>query len=236
MKTPTTAQKDFPRLVTALHSARAKISTKTCTIVIALCLITPLAQAYLTIGESADVTPQGTLKIGIEPQIRLSEGSGANMSVFLDGGIREDLSWRALLGAGETDLVLNGSLKWVPYPDFEKQPAIGFRGDISVGREAEETFTVVRIAPMVSKQVQSDYVLFTPYVALPVGMQGYRGKSETLAQLALGSDIHMNEYENAHFNIELGTNLNRAFSYLSFNFVYMLGTNDGFRVKTRSQE
>lgn len=199
-------------------------------------LISPSAGAFLSIGESADVTPEGTLKLGLEPQIRLSEGSGANMSVFIDGGIREDMSYRALLGAGETDLTLAGSFKWVPYPDFERQPAIGFRGDINVGREAEETFTVVRVAPIISKQMQTDFVLFTPYAALPVGMQGVKGKTDTIAQLAIGSDIRVDDTPNFLFNAELGTNINRAFSYLSFNVTYLMNENHGFKVRNRSRE
>lgn len=199
-------------------------------------LAVPSANAFLTIGESADVTPMGTLKIGVEPQIRLSEGSGANMSVFVDGALREDLSYRALLGAGETDLVLAGSMKWVPFPDFERQPAIGFRGDINVGRDVNQTFTTVRVAPIVSKQMQTDFVLFTPYAALPVGMQGYAGKTDTVAQLAIGSDIKPDEYPLMMFNVELGSNINRAFSYLSFNFVYLMGEDSSLKVHSRSKE
>lgn len=201
-----------------------------------LSLLAAPAHAYLAIGESADVTPAGTLKLGIEPQIRLSEGSGANVSVFIDGGLREDMSYRALLGAGETDLVIAGSFKWVPFPDFERQPAIGFRGDINFGREQEETFTAVRIAPIISKQMQTDYVLFTPYAALPVGMQGARSKTDTIAQLAIGSDIRIDDTPNFLFNVELGSNINRAFSYLSFNFTYLMNENHGFKVRRRSRE
>lgn len=191
--------------------------------------------AYLTVGESADVTPKDILKIGIEPQIRMSEGSGTNLSFFLDSGLRDDLSWRALIGTGETDLVVDGSIKWVPIPDLEDQPAIGVRGDLIFGREANESFTTVRVVPLVSKQMQTDYVLFTPYVALPLGLQGYQGRSTSIAQLALGSDIKLDEWKNAMFNVELGANLNNSFSYLSFNAVYLLGENKtgGFRLRTR---
>lgn len=201
-----------------------------------LSLFAVSANAFLTIGESTDVTPKGTLKLGIEPQIRLSEGSGANLSVFLDGGIQEDLSWRAQLGAGETDLSLGASVKWVPYPDFEKQPAVGFRGDFFIGREANETFTTFRVAPMVGKQLQTDLVLFAAYVALPLGIQGYQGKTETLAQLALGSDIHLDDWKNSMFNVELGANVNKAFSYLSFNYVYIMNDKSGLKVRTRSRD
>lgn len=194
------------------------------------------AQAFLAIGESADVTPAGTLKLGLEPQIRLSEGSGANMSVFIDGGINEEMSYRALLGAGETDLVLAGSFKWVPFPDFERQPAIGFRGDINVGREMEETFTVVRIAPIISKRMQTDYILFTPYAALPVGMMGVKGKNDSIAQLAIGTDIFSQDTPNLTYNAELGTNINRAFSYLSFNITYLMNENHGFKMKRRNRD
>lgn len=191
--------------------------------------------AYLTVGESADVTPKGVYKLGVEPQVRLSEGSGANLSVFVDSGIQEDLSWRVSLGTGETDLSANASIKWVPYPDFEKQPAIGIRGDFGLGREASETFTTVRVGPVISKQMPTDEVLFTPYLAVPMGMLAFQGKSETFAQLALGSDIHVNDWKAGMFNVELGANLNRAFSYISLNFVYLMNEGEGFKLR-RSKE
>lgn len=200
----------------------------------ALCL--PLtSHAYLTVGESADVTPQGILKIGIEPQIRMSEGSGANLTGFVDGAVSEDLSYRVQLGAGETDLVFGGSMKWVPFPDFEKQPAIGFRGDLIFGREQNENFTTVRLAPMMSKQLQTDYVLFTPYVALPVGLTSFKGKSDSIGQLALGTDIKIDEFNTSMFNVELGANLNRTFSYISFNYVYLLGSDGGLKLRRRTK-
>lgn len=191
------------------------------------------AFAHLTIGESNDITPAGILKLGVEPQIRMSEGSGANIGFFMDASIKEDLSWRAYLGLGETDMSAGASFKYVPFPDFEQQPAVGIRGDIVLGREANETFTVFRVAPMVSKQMQTEDALFIPYLAIAGGMMGYKGGSDTIGQLILGSDIRPDNLKNMQFNAELGTNLNKTFSYISFNVVYLLDNERGFLIKQR---
>lgn len=186
-----------------------------------MALFSSPAFAYLTIGESLDITPAGIMKIGVEPQIRLSEGSGANVNFFIDKAIQDDLSWRALIGAGETDLVGTASIKWVPIPDFEQQPAIGVRGDVTLARDADQSFTTFRIAPMISKQIPTEQATFSPYMAIPVGMRGYNGGSDSIAQLVLGSDMKLTEVPNMMFNAELGTNLNKAFSHLSINAVYL---------------
>lgn len=193
------------------------------------------AYAYLTLGESGDVTPMDTLKLGFEPQLRISEGGSADFAVFLDSAIKEDLSWRGILGTGQTDLFAGGSLKWVPIPDFEKQPALGLRTDLVFGRDLDETFWTLRLAPLISKRVDSDYILFTPYLSPTLGFAGTKGKSETFSQLILGSEIRPHDMDRFVFDIELGSNLSKSFSYISFSVAYLLdgagGKGQGFRIK-----
>lgn len=184
--------------------------------------ITSTAAAYLTLGESGDLTPDGILKLGFEPQLRISEGGAANFSVFLDKAFKEDMTWRASLGTGETDLFLGAGLKWIPIPDFEKQPALGVRTDFYFGREQRETFWTLRVAPLISKRVDSDYILFSPYLSPTLGITGIAGRSETFSQLILGTEIRPHDMEQIVFDVELGSNLSKSFSYLSFNVVYLL--------------
>lgn len=204
-------------------------------LVLILCS-TQQASAYLTLGESGDVTPMDTLKLGFEPQLRISDGGAADFGIFLDSAIKEDLSWRAMLGTGQTDLFAGGSLKWVPIPDFEKQPALGLRTDLVFGRDMDETFWTLRVAPLISKRVDSDYILFTPYLSPTLGFAGAKGKSETFSQLILGSEIRPHDMDRFVFDIELGSNLSKSFSYVSFNVSYLLegnsgGKGQGFKIK-----
>lgn len=193
------------------------------------------ALGYLTLGESGDVTPADTLKLGFEPQLRISEGGAADFAVFLDAALKEDLSWRAQIGTGQTDLFVGGSIKWIPIPDFEKQPALGLRTDLIFGRDVDETFWTLRLAPLISKRVDSDYILFSPYLSPTVGYAGTRGRSETFSQLILGTEIRPHDMDRFIFDVELGSNLSKSFSYISFNVSYLLegagGKGQGFKVK-----
>lgn len=187
--------------------------------------------AFMEFAESGDITPRGTLKVGAGPQIRLSDGTGVNVTGYLESGFREDLSWRVHLGAGETDFAVGGSVKWIPIPDYENQPAIGGRVDLEVGSKSNNTISVFRVAPLVSKGFQTDYVFFTPYAALPLGISGSRGTSDFFTQLALGSDIKVDDWKNIVLNAELGANITKAFSYVSLNFFYFFDAKDGIKVR-----
>jgi hypothetical protein len=173
------------------------------------------AEAFLTIGESGELTPVGTYKIGVEPQIRISNGSGANIGAMIDTGINDEWSWRVQLGTGETDFWTGASAKWVPIPDYENQPAIGLRVDANFGRDADETFTVFRGAPLVSKSFDTEVGKLTPYAALPIGVWSMKGESDNISQFVIGSEGKFEQAPDWMFSAELGFNMSKAFSYIS---------------------
>lgn len=202
-------------------------------VLILLALMSHQAHAYLEFAESGDVTPRGTWKVGAGPQIKMSDGSGVNISTYLESGLRDDMSWRAILGAGDTKFYGGASLKWIPIPDYDRQPAIGARADLQFGNVSDSTTTIFRVAPLISKGFQTDYVFFTPYAATPIGIATYSGKSDIFAQLAIGSDIKVDQWKNILFTAELGASLSKSFSYLSLNAFYFFDAKDGIKVRTR---
>lgn len=193
--------------------------------------VSSTSHAYLEFAETGDIVPRGTYKVGLGPQIRMSDGSGVNISAYAESGFRDDLGWRAHVGTGDTDFYFGASVKWVPIPDYENQPAIGLRGDMAFANDNRVTTSVFRIAPLISKGFQTDYVYFTPYAALPLGTASTDGGSVTFTQLALGSDIKVDEWRDILFNVELGSNISKAFSYLSLNFFYFFDSGDGLKVR-----
>lgn len=179
-------------------------------------LLVPLAApAFLTIGESGELTPKGTYKIGFEPQIRMTNGSGLNFDSFIDSSINDAWSWRVQVGAGETDFWTTASTKWIPIPDYDKQPALGLRLDATFGRESSETFHVFRFAPMISKKFDTEVGKLTPFASLPMGVFSIKGDSANISQLVLGSEGQFEEIPQWGFSAELGVNMSKAFTYIS---------------------
>jgi len=189
---------------------------------IALLLITMPAQAIMTVQESAEITPQGNYKIGIEPQVITSTGGGFNTTGFFDAPINEQASYRIHLGTGDTDVYAGGSVKWVPFPDFDSQPAVGGKLSMILGNQNDLSLFVVRAEPIVSKKMETIIGLFIPYAALPINFVKIDGHSETGIQLAGGTEFIYNELENVTFGVELGLDVKDSFSYISgFATIYL---------------
>ena len=80
-------------------------------IVFCLAALPAAAFAFLTVGESAEVVPTNVYRLGAGAQMRLSNGSGANVVGSFDMAANEEASYRLQMGFGETDFfVVNGSI------------------------------------------------------------------------------------------------------------------------------
>lgn len=181
------------------------------------CLVLNLnsAHAFMSTQESNEITPKGKFKLGFEPQVRTSNGTGTNFSGFFDTGINEQMSARAYVGSGDTDFALGGSLKWVPIPDYERQPAIGGKFSLINWREKSESFFTFRIEPIVSKKLSTEIGTFIPYASLPVMFNTGNDYNKTTAQVAFGSEFLHPEADNMTFGAELGFDAKDSFSYIS---------------------
>jgi len=178
-------------------------------------------QAFLTIGESGDMVEANHYRLGLEPQLRISNGSGGNLGIYVDGAINDEWNWRAEMGTGDTDFWFTGSAKWIPIPDFKKQPAIGLRLDASLGRDHNDSFSVFRVAPMVGKGFETEVGRFTPYIAVPVGIWATRGTSDNISHFVIGSEGKFEEAKGYLFSAEMGFNMSKAFSYISGTVSYL---------------
>lgn len=173
------------------------------------------AQAFLTVQESNEIAAVGKYKLGLEPQIKMSGGSGANFSGFFDTALSEEMSIRAQLGAGDTDLVAGGSLKWVPIPDYKSQPALGGKASIIYSRKSSDNFFTYRVEPLVSKKFVTNQGTFIPYGSLPIMLTTGNGETVTGLQLAAGSEYLTANADNMTFGAEVGLNARDSFSYIS---------------------
>jgi len=176
------------------------------------------AQAsFLSIGESGEILSGKDYQIGFSPQIATSGYSGVNAGAFLDAVWTEDMSSRFMLGVGEVDFYSSGSLKYIPFPDYERQPAMGLRGSFWYGREGSENITVFQIAPMVSKKYKSaDYGTLVPYAAWGLNIGSEDGDSENGHQFFIGTEWKSPQVENVNFSAELALNLQNSVSGINF--------------------
>lgn len=181
---------------------------------------------FLGLHETAELIPAGQNRIGLIPQLYVANGGGLETAFFLDIFTGQDLNSRFEVGSGVTDFWAAGSLKWVPYPDFEKQPALGVRGKFIFAREKNVNFYNTQIAPMLSKKVQTKKGLFIAYAGLPVTFIYEKSTNNFMAsQLCFGSEWVINKdfQVGAEFEMSLNNATNTLSAHLNFQFDEKIG-------------
>lgn len=177
--------------------------------------LTSTAHAINTFNESGELVSADTYKIGVEPQFGMSDSKGFDIGLFMDRSFRDDMGFRVSMGTGDTDYYLNGSLKWIPIPDYDGQPALGLKGGVTFWREKDFSFYTVTVSPLASKKQSTEYGEFVPYAALPIHMTNGNGVSKTSINLVLGSEWTTPEAPGYQFGAELGINAKDSYTYLS---------------------
>jgi hypothetical protein len=195
-------------------------------VLILLCSVKASA-AFLTLSESAELISEGHYRLGVAPQLRLSDGNGFNAGFYADGFISDDMNWRGLIGGGTTDFFMQGSVKWVPVPDYDKQPALGGRLMVFYSRDLDLDFTGLQFTPIISKQVQSQYGLMTPYAGLPISVIGNSKKTVTALQLSVGTELNLEK--NRQVGAEFNLNLNDSVTSLVVFFAFPFDSSTGYK-------
>lgn len=191
-------------------------------------LLSSQAHAYLSVAESAEVMKQGSYALGIEPQFLTSDGGGTNINAFLDTGFRDDLSGRLSVGGGETDFNAFASAKWVPFPDYDNQPAMGVRFGAGFARDEELNILQIQMAPIVSKKIDTIYGLATPYLAIPFTFLNTKYDNTVASNFVIGSEFSYFELQQLKVGAELGLELNDSQSYISLYISFPFDSSTGF--------
>lgn len=198
-----------------------KTNIKNLLLFLALLSTYQTAKAYQTIGETAELLPPNYYLLGLEPQAVISEGGGFNLGAFFDSHVTDAVNGRISIGAGSNDFWVGGSLKWVPIPDVDRQPAIGIRGGLSYSRDEKLNYINAQVTPIVSKKTSTEYGDMIPFVALPITwVKPSSGDSYIASQFALGAEWYSDEF--AHIGAEVDINLSKSLSsvsaFISFPF------------------
>lgn len=196
---------------------------------VSILLLSLSSHAQYSVAESAEVLTGKSYRAGV--QTLETFNNGLDVIGNFDAPVNDSTSMRVLLGTGEADFITGASLKYVPFPDVDKQPAIGVRGGITYSRLNKVGTLSLSAAPIVSKKVATDIGQFTPYAALPFGMNFYSGNVSSPVQMAFGTEYKHPDYETFMFGAECGINLTRAENYLSIYVSVGLDDDKGLHIK-----
>ena len=181
------------------------------------------AFGYQSLIATGDMLTPGEYAASLETQFVTQNNSGANLVGRFDGAYNRDLNYRAEVGFGSTDFHMGGLVKWVPYPDVEKQPAIGLMGGIGYAQYEDNTEISIKVYPLISKRFIIDIGEIVPYASLPVGISSYDGETFVPVQLTGGAELKTLYFKDLTFFAEIGFNLSNSFSYISFAALYRFG-------------
>jgi hypothetical protein len=183
--------------------------------------------AYLSVNETAELIKEDNYRVGLLPQFYLSNGGGSNYGAFFDMYVDNDVNARFVIGGGTTDFWTSASAKWVPFPDYEQQPAIGFRGQFTYARDSNLNFYNFQITPIISKIVDTSIGKLNPYVGIPVTLIYSNSTSTTAAQFAIGTEwIDRQDFQ---FGGEVDLNLTNTTTSISLHLNFPFDGNTGFR-------
>lgn len=194
---------------------------------LSMLLVSSTSMAYLTISETAELPPATYYQLGFEPQFLTNKGGGTNATAFFDAPFTESSSGRLWLGAGVIDFNVGATFKYVPFPDVDNQPGIGFRAGGFFARKSSENFLTLQLAPIFSKKVNTDNGLFTPYAAVSLNITNTKERNFTGSQIVFGSEYKTPEIPKMYFGLETGIELNDSYSYISGTVTFPFDSSKG---------
>lgn len=166
----------------------------------------------MTTAESAELVPEHQFRISIEPQIN---SSTFNFNSHFDTGVAEDAQVRLSAGVGAGNYHFDFFYKKVPFPNYDNQPAIGYKVGAVFARENELNVMTPIFCPILSKNLLIDKDRWTPYVALPIGVSVYQSHATTPIHFVAGFEYVPTSIENIQFGGEMGLSAKDSFSYIS---------------------
>ena len=178
-------------------------------------LLSSRVYAFYTVQDTGHLIKPNQLAFGTSLQwITHGPTRGVNLLGHLDVGFNDSSNFRIEAGGGTTDAVLGAYYKWVPFPDFGQQPAVGFTFGAQYSHYLGASEVAARFIPLASKRfaIKTDSAsgAVTPYVALPLALATYNNTTEVPVQIALGAKYHDDRFKTCDFLAELDFDVNQA--------------------------
>ena len=139
--------------------------------------------------------------------------TGFNLIFTLDHAYwnQKSLNMRYFLGGGTTGFNGGAFLKWVPFPNYKWQPAIGIASGGEYQFAGIKTHIIkLHVRPFISKKLDTSIGIFSPYLAFPISIDiNNFTQVQTPLRFALGlkSEMFFIHFRKLFFNIEFSTAL-----------------------------
>ena len=191
-------------------------------------LFTALANpsfAYFSVMDTGHLTQPEQYRVQGEGQFLMDAPKGFNFNGRFTTGLNEDSEIQGEVGIGTIDYYFGGFWKWVPIPDTDDQPAIGARMGFTFASVNDYSTYGFNLTPLASKNLESDYGVFAPYLGIPIGLQKNSLDTNFTLQATLGvqwtpDQWKIPELRGFHFLMEYGFEIDDAFDYFSIGTAY----------------
>ena len=169
----------------------------------------------------------GRNNISVHTQIiSREEDLDFNGFLQLDEGFlrRRDFNVRYFIGFGESGFLTGYFFKWIPFPDYKHQPAIGASTGISYNWVNVDTHYVsLHLRPLISKEFPTVIGTFISYLAFPASIRiNNFSKVEFPLRISIGirGELFFIHFHKFDCNIEISADLTGATAdYLSFGII-----------------
>ncbi|MCC7442551.1 MAG: hypothetical protein IT285_13015 [Bdellovibrionales bacterium] len=146
----------------------------------------------------------GAVRVGLEPELTLTEGSGLAVNLKGTYGLDDliNLQFTIGTGGGPQRFRIGAAGVFDFFPDVEGQPGIGIAAQMIRYDTPAGGLLDLRAIPYIHKSFKTTSSSFEPYLAFPMGFGLGGGDSVGLVSFVLGSIFHSSE--SMHWTIELG--------------------------------
>lgn len=185
------------------------------TLVILIPILSLPSWSYLTILESGEPLTNKEVHLGFAPQFMSGDFKGSNGVFALRTGLDEGRDFSVQLGGGDVHFWSTLATRWTPIPDYDDQPAIGLRIDVTLARVSDVTTGSLRLAPFASKRFRTDVGHVEPYTYLPIGLTVQNGRYDNLSSFVIGSQFGIEELRPMFLYGEIAINIKNSVSYFT---------------------
>ena len=155
------------------------------------------------------------------------EYEGVGVMGHVEAPFSESSSWRIGLGKGsDINLQVDGSWKWIPIPDYEGQPAVGFISGLAYihcpcpNSGATSAFGLYT-HPILSKKIEASFGTFNTYTGPLLGFMFNDNNTWYPVRFTLGSELVIDSMKNLGFILEGSLNLNNSTNSVALSIGYV---------------